>query len=109
LTRDDLRRLLIGAIGGLDAPHAPADKGSLALNHYLSGITPAQRQQYREGALACTASDLRRWAPVFHAFAAEGQVCALAPAGRLAADTAGFDTIRDPLAARPVAGDVDGA
>jgi Zn-dependent M16 (insulinase) family peptidase len=57
--------LIIGAYGSFTPHQGPASRGASARNDYLSGITPAFRQQRIEEILATSAHDLRRFAPYF--------------------------------------------
>ena len=59
LSGEDLRSLIVGAIGRLERPLDPAQKGRLALERTLLGITDAERQRLRERVLAVTADQLK--------------------------------------------------
>jgi Zn-dependent M16 (insulinase) family peptidase len=57
--------LIIGAYGSANPHQGPATQGAAARNDYLSGITPAYRQQRVEEIVRTTAKDLRGFAPLF--------------------------------------------
>ena len=65
LSEDALHQLIIGAYGNFNPHQGPASRGATARNDYLSGVTPAFRQQRIAEILATTASDLRGFAPLF--------------------------------------------
>merc|ERR1719352_2116083 len=51
LTEDALEQAIVGAVGDLDSPMNSQQKGSVALTHYLTGVTTETRQQYRDEVL----------------------------------------------------------
>ncbi len=65
LSEESLHQLIIGAYGTATPHQGPATKGAAARNNYLSGITPAFRQQRIEEILATTTRDLQQFAPYF--------------------------------------------
>jgi Zn-dependent M16 (insulinase) family peptidase len=65
LSEDALQQLITGAYGSFTPHLGPSAKGATARNDYLSGITPAFRQQRIEEILATSAQDLRQFAPLF--------------------------------------------
>lgn len=65
LSAESLQQLIIGAYGSANPHQGPATKGAAARNDYLSGITPAFRQQRVEEIVRTTAKDLRGFAPLF--------------------------------------------
>jgi Zn-dependent M16 (insulinase) family peptidase len=58
---EDLLQAVIGAVGDLDAPLSPDQKGFAAMVQLLSGETASDRQQWREEVLSTTPTD-------FHTF-----------------------------------------
>ncbi|NLX18637.1 MAG: peptidase M16, partial [Desulfobulbus sp.] len=60
-----LQQLVIGAYGSNTPHQGPAAQGAAARNDYLSGITPAFRQQRIEEIIKTSARDLRAFAPLF--------------------------------------------
>lgn len=65
LSTESLQQLIIGAYGSANPHQGPATKGAAGRNDYLSGITPAFRQQRVEEIVRTTAKDLRGFAPLF--------------------------------------------
>jgi len=65
LSEESLHQLIIGAYGGFNPHMGPGSRGASARNDYLSGVTPAFRQQRIEEILATSAQDLRDFAPLF--------------------------------------------
>jgi len=59
---DALSTAIIGAVGEMDGSLSPDQKGSTALNRYLSRETAEQRQEYRDEILNTKASDFRDFA-----------------------------------------------
>ena len=62
LSDDALEQLVVGAMGDLDSPSSPAQKGYKALIHHLTGITTELRQQYRDEVLATDRSSFKAFA-----------------------------------------------
>lgn len=84
LTAEDLRLIVIGAMSRLDRPLDPGQKGRLALERLLVGLTDEQRRRFREGVLAATVEDLRACArEVLAPRAAEARQAVLAPRERI--------------------------
>jgi len=54
-----LEQAIIGAIGDLDGPLGPDQKGFEAMRRYLVKETAAQRQEWRDGILATTKEDFK--------------------------------------------------
>ncbi|KAJ1445570.1 Metalloenzyme, LuxS/M16 peptidase-like protein [Pelagophyceae sp. CCMP2097] len=52
LTDEALEQAVVGAVGDLDSPLTSQQKGSKALEHHLTGVTPQIRQQYRDSTIA---------------------------------------------------------
>ena len=57
LSEADVLEAVIGAIGDLDSPQSPDQKGFAALSQFLHGGTQADRQLWRDEVLATTALD----------------------------------------------------
>lgn len=65
LSPESLQQLVIGAYGAANPHQGPGTKGASARNDYLSGVTPAFRQQRIEEIIRTTARDLQSFAPLF--------------------------------------------
>lgn len=59
LTDSDVLEAIIGSIGDLDSPQSPDQKGYTGLIQFLSGSTPADRQQWRDEVLATRVDDFK--------------------------------------------------
>jgi hypothetical protein len=59
LEPDAMRTAIVGAVGRLDRPMDPAEKGYEALRRRLLGLTDDDRRRFRAGVLATTAEQLR--------------------------------------------------
>jgi presequence protease len=74
LTRDEIERNIIGAIGTLDAYQLPDAKGFTSLIRYLVGETDELRQRRRDELLSITVDDFRRFGEALDAVAERGSV-----------------------------------
>lgn len=63
LPQSALHQLIIGTYGNFDPHQGPAGLGTTARNEFLSGITPAFKQQRVDEILATRLEDLRSFAP----------------------------------------------
>ncbi|MGA7965302.1 MAG: peptidase M16, partial [Gammaproteobacteria bacterium] len=63
LSREELTKSIIGAIGDMDSYMLPDAKGFTSMVRYLMGHTEESRQQMREEILATTEEDFRAMAP----------------------------------------------
>ena len=57
VTDDDVLEAVIGAIGDLDSPQSPDQKGYASMSEYLHGGSGTDRQQWRDDILATSATD----------------------------------------------------
>lgn len=64
-SRQVLEQLIIGTYGNLDPHQTAAVKGALARNEFMTGITPAFKQQRIDDVLKTSAQDLQAFAPYF--------------------------------------------
>ncbi len=55
LDPDTVRNSIIGTVGRLDRPMDPSEKGEVAMQRWLLGLTDAERQRLREGVLSMDA------------------------------------------------------
>jgi len=74
LSRDELSKAIIGAIGDLDSYMLPDAKGFASLIRYLRGDSDEARQQMREEILGTTAADFKAMARFMRAVAEQGIV-----------------------------------
>ena len=68
ISSDMLSQLIIGTYGNLTPHQGPASRGAVARNEYLSGITPAFKQQRISEVRGTGISDLREYASLFSRF-----------------------------------------
>ena len=62
VTNDDILQGVIGAIGDLDSPLSPDQKGYSSMVQYLSGESPADRQKWRDEVLGTSESNFKDFA-----------------------------------------------
>ncbi len=77
LSREEIERNIIGAVGTLDAYQLPDAKGFTSLLRYLVGETDELRQRRRDELLSTTAEDFRRFGETLDAVAGQGRVVVL--------------------------------
>ncbi len=99
LPQDDFEKLLIGTMGGIDSPHAPDQKGAIAFNRHITGVSQDLIQREREQTLNCTVDDLRGYAGLLRRFAEKGQICVVGGEEKVQSCRAEFDRIRKALVA----------
>ncbi|CAM9907584.1 unnamed protein product, partial [Phaeothamnion confervicola] len=61
LPSEELELSVIGAVGDMDNPMSPDQKGFTSLKRYLIGQTEDDRQRFREEVLSTTAADFKRF------------------------------------------------
>lgn len=57
LSDEALEQAIVGAVGDLDSPLTPDQKGFRALGWHLTGLTTEARQEYRDQMMAVTRDD----------------------------------------------------
>jgi hypothetical protein len=75
VSEEDILQGVIGAIGDLDGPMAPDQKGYASMAQYLSGETQAERQQWRDQVLSCTPEDFSNFGERLKKVSEDGSVC----------------------------------
>lgn len=63
LSREELTKAIVGAIGDIDTYLLPSAKGNAALWEYMTGYTKAMREQVRAEVLDTTPADFHDFAP----------------------------------------------
>lgn len=63
LSKEELTKAIIGAVGDIDTYLLPSAKGNAALWEHMTGYTKAMRQQVREEVLQTGLDDFRSFAP----------------------------------------------
>jgi len=74
LSREELVKSIIGAIGELDAYQLPDAKGFTSMIRYLVGETDPLRQQHRDQLLGTTVADFKSFGEVLHKVNEAGKV-----------------------------------
>lgn len=64
LSDEELVKVIIGAIGGMDSYRLPDAKGYTSMARYLTGITDEALQQYRNELLATTQEDFKAFGSI---------------------------------------------
>ncbi len=80
LSQDELSKVIIGAIGDMDAYQLPDAKGFTSLVRYLVGDTDTERQLWREQVLTTTLADFQAFGEVLEQLNRQGLVVVLGPA-----------------------------
>lgn len=74
LSKEELTKAVIGAIGDIDQYQLPDAKGFTSMVRYLSGETDEERQKIREEVLGTTADDFRRFGEALEGIRENGLV-----------------------------------
>lgn len=74
LSRDELAKSIIGAIGEMDAYQLPDAKGFTSMMRYLAGDTDEFRQRWREQVLGTTLGDFRAFSEILDGIKDAGRV-----------------------------------
>jgi len=77
LSRDEIEKSIIGAIGEIDQYQLPDAKGFTALSRHLTNQDEAYLQTVRNEALAATEADFRNFAKAVRINAEHGRICVL--------------------------------
>jgi len=94
ITKRDMKKYIIGAIGEMDVPMNPAARGGRGLSAWLIGVTKEQLQAERDQVLDATVEDIRSLAPHMEAILADGCICAVGNEGKLKAGAELFGSLR---------------
>lgn len=77
LSDEELTKIIIGAIGGLDTYRLPDAKGYTSMSRYLTHISDEFLQQYRDEVLAATQDDFKDFANALSKAKRAGQIVVL--------------------------------
>ncbi len=91
LSRDELVKSIIGAIGDMDAYQLPDAKGYTSMLRYLSGESDESRQRLRDQALSTQLQDFHTFGEALEQVKAHGRVVVLGSAEAIQAANAGHD------------------
>merc|ERR1719159_1532866 len=72
VSQQDVMQGIIGAVSDLDSPMSPDQKGYESMVDYLSGESNADRQQWRDAVLSCSAKDFVDYGERLKKVAADG-------------------------------------
>ena len=93
LSESAFEKLIIGTFGRLDTPLTSSQKGKLAFNRQLTGVTTAEINQLRGELLDSTVDDLRSYAKYFKILAKKGSICIHGSESRISESKNLFDQI----------------
>lgn len=79
----ELKKYIIGTIGGLDSPLTPSMKGEVAAARYISGISHEEVQKRREEVLGTKKEDIRRCADMVRDAMKENYICVIGSEAKL--------------------------
>jgi hypothetical protein len=85
LSKEELVKSIIGAIGNIDQYRLPDAKGYTAMARYLTSVDDEYLQQYRDEVLTTTEDDFKALARVLDQVKEKGQVVVLGSAEDIAA------------------------
>ena len=77
LTKEELTKSIVGAMGDIDTYNLPSAKGNAALWEYMSGHTKAMREKTREEVLGTSLADFHAFAPYLQKLIDNGNPAAL--------------------------------
>jgi len=92
----ELTKAIVAAIGDLDSPLTPDQKGRASLQHYLSGTTLEQRRKWRSEVLSASPADFARYGERLEKMATTSAVFASA-SGIAEANEAGAALVAEKL------------
>ena len=90
-----LEQLVIGTYGNFDPLQSSAAKGATARNEFLSGITPAHKQQRIEEIIATRVVDMQAFAPAFSRMLAGSHRVVIGNRGKIERDRDLFEKISE--------------
>lgn len=95
----EMSKMIIGAIGELDAPLTPSAKGLRGLSAYMSGIDFESIERERREILDASAEDIRALAPLIEAVISDGLCCTIGNAGKISEEAELFTDIEAMVSA----------
>ena len=90
-----LEQLVIGTYGNFDPLQSSAAKGATARNEFLSGITPAHKQQRIEEIITTRVADMQAFAPAFTRMLSGSHRVIIGNRGKIAKDRDLFERISE--------------
>jgi len=95
LSDEVLEQLVIGTYGNFDPLQSSAAKGATARDEYLSGITPAMKQQRIAEIISTRAQDMQAFAPAFARMLAASHRVTIGNRAKIEKDADLFDRISE--------------
>ena len=95
LSDEVLEQLVIGTYGNFDPLQSSAAKGATARNEFMSGITPAHKQQRIEEIITTRVADMQAFAPAFSRMLAGSHRVVIGNRGKIERDRDLFDKISE--------------
>jgi Zn-dependent M16 (insulinase) family peptidase len=89
----ELKKYIIGTVGGLDSPLTPSMKGEVAAARYISGISHEEVQKRRDEVLGTKKEDIRRCADMVRDAMKENYICVIGNEAKLREDKELFSTL----------------
>ncbi len=74
---EELTQYIIGAIGELDTPKTPQDRGTFSLGGYMTGLSEEMLQQERDEVLSVTVEKIQSLSDYIGAFLSDNCLCAV--------------------------------
>ena len=93
ISDSSFEKLLIGTFGRLDGPLTPSQRGKLAFNRFLTGVTYEELNELRSELLDASVDDLKSYAKFFKTLAEKGTICVHGSEGRLQESSELFEEI----------------
>jgi hypothetical protein len=75
VAEEDILQGIIGAVGDLDAPMSPDQKGYASMGQYLSGESQVDRQRWRDQVLSASPQDFSDFGTRMEKVTEDGSVC----------------------------------
>jgi len=92
-TQDELDKVIIGVISGMDTPKDPNSKGGRAFSRYLSKITKDEVQKERDEIFTCTPADIRNMSKLLKDTLAKSSICVYGNEDKLKAEKGLFNEL----------------
>ncbi len=91
----DMKKFIIGAIGDLDHPLTPSQKGERATMHHVCGYVADDLERERGEVLSTTPSDIKKYAGLYAAVAEANNLCVVGGDDKIRAEKDLFGSIID--------------
>ena len=95
LSEEEIEKVIIGTIQGLDKPLTAQQKGEKAFRNYLQNITQEIVQKFRDEVLNTKAEDFENAVKMFKDIAENGKICVVGPKNKLEESKELFSSIKN--------------